>query len=215
MNLNILMNIIKVGVVSSVNAEAGTIRAMFDDKNVVSDELQLLDHEYNIPDIGEQVLCVFLPNGLQQGFCLGSFYSFNNKPIIGDKSTYYKRFDDSTLIKYDKETKQLTITGNILIDGSLTGDVQGEPGPIGPMPGHKWQGTILQFQNPDGSYEIGVNLQGPPGIQGVKGDAGPLGPQGQKGDTGPQGPPGPETYIPVSVSAPSSPTAGSLWFKQI
>lgn len=40
------------------------------------------------------------------------------------------------------------------------------------------------------NVEIGVNVSGPPGIQGPPGDTGPQGPQGDTGPTGPTGPQG-------------------------
>ena len=52
---------------------------------------------------------------------------------------------------------------------------QGEPGPqgekgdqgdIGPMPRHKWIGTKLQFENPDGTWGRLVDLEGPRGPSG-------------------------------------------------
>lgn len=119
-------NLIRVGIVSSINEINGTVRVIFDDKdNMVSDELPLLSFEYNIPEIKEQVVCIFLPNGLQQGFCLGGFYSLINLPPVQNKNIYYKKFDDGTWIEYNKETKALNInaTGSVNIIGDLT--VQG------------------------------------------------------------------------------------------
>lgn len=43
---------------------------------------------------------------------------------------------------------------------------QGPQGPVGPMPDHRWEGTSLQFEQPDGTWGRKVDLQGP------KGDAG-------------------------------------------
>lgn len=49
---------------------------------------------------------------------------------------------------------------------------QGEPGPPGPpgekgdMPRHKWTGTKLQFEKPDGTWGKAVDLQGPKGDPG-------------------------------------------------
>ncbi|WP_297429324.1 phage baseplate assembly protein V [Clostridium sp.] len=129
MNEGTIRNLIRVGIVSSINETNGTVRVIFDDKDdMVSDELQLLNSEYNIPEVKEQVLCLFLPNGLQQGFCLGGFYSFINPPPIQNKNLYYKKFDDGTSIQYDKSTKQLTINsvnkviinGNVQINGNLS-----------------------------------------------------------------------------------------------
>lgn len=55
----------------------------------------------------------------------------------------------------------------------------GAQGPKGDMPGHKWTGTVLAFQDPDGEYADGVDLVGP---QGPAGPAGADGVQGVKGD---------------------------------
>ena len=41
--------------------------------------------------------------------------------------------------------------------------VDGEPGERGLSPGHRWDGTFLSIQNPDGTWpDQGINLQGPP-----------------------------------------------------
>lgn len=44
---------------------------------------------------------------------------------------------------------------------------KGDRGPPGPMPNHKWQGTKLSFQKPDGRYGLAIDLQGPSGSGGV------------------------------------------------
>lgn len=122
MNEGIIRNIVRFGVVSSINEKNGTVRVLFEDKdNMISDELPLLSFEYNMPSIKDQVLCIFLPNGLQQGFCLGSFYSEINLPLVEDKNIYYKKFDDSVSIQYNKDTKQLTInsTNKIIINSNV------------------------------------------------------------------------------------------------
>lgn len=49
---------------------------------------------------------------------------------------------------------------------------RGEPGPVGPMPAHRWKGTQLQFERPDGEWGDAVDLQGdkgPPGRDGIGG----------------------------------------------
>jgi phage baseplate assembly protein V len=120
--IGILKNLIRIGTVSSVNEENGTVRVLFEDKdNMVSDELPLLSYEYDMPDIKDQVLCIFLPNGIEKGFCLGSFYSSVNQPSIRNKNVYYKKFDDGTSIQYNKSTKELTINSEhpININGAV------------------------------------------------------------------------------------------------
>ena len=119
----ILRNLFRTGIVSSVNEKNGTVRVIFDDKdNMVSDELPMLSFEYDMPKAKQQVLCLFLPNGIQQGFCLGAFYSQINPPPVQNKNIYRKMFDDGTYIEYNKETKLLTVKapGNINIIGNLT-----------------------------------------------------------------------------------------------
>lgn len=44
--------------------------------------------------------------------------------------------------------------------------IEGQQGETGPAPKHKWTGTALQFQNPDGSWGKQVNLKGDRGIAG-------------------------------------------------
>lgn len=126
-NIKILIgtfkNLIRIGTVSSVNSENGTVRVIFEDKdNVVSGELPLLSNEYNIPDVKDQVLCIFLPNGISSGFCIGSYYSSVNQPPAKDANIYYKKFSDGTSVQYNKVTKELTINSEKQI--TINGDVK-------------------------------------------------------------------------------------------
>lgn len=65
----------------------------------------------------------------------------------------------------------------------LKGD-QGVKGDKGDKISHQWQGTILKLENPDGTFEAGVDLRG---LKGDKGDVGERGPQGIQGVQGPAG----------------------------
>jgi hypothetical protein len=47
----------------------------------------------------------------------------------------------------------------------------GPPGPPGPIPKHKWTGTKLQFEKPDGKWGKAVDLKGAPGKPGGVGFA--------------------------------------------
>src|SRR5690606_20789694 len=44
---------------------------------------------------------------------------------------------------------------------------QGEKGDPGPMPRHQWVGTALRFELPDSNWGDLVDLQGPPGRNGM------------------------------------------------
>lgn len=78
---NVLENLIRIGQVSSVDASRQMIRATFPDRdNQVSDWLQLvtpplvydLETQLKMPEVGQDVLCLFLGNGLETGYWLGT-----------------------------------------------------------------------------------------------------------------------------------------------
>jgi hypothetical protein len=70
--------------------------------------------------------------------------------------------------------------------------VQGEQGQIGLTPAHEWFGTMLRFENQNGTWGDYTDLVGPQGVPGVQGEPGIQGEQGPQGDQGPQGVPGPQ-----------------------
>lgn len=139
----ILQNIIRVGIVSSHNPENATVKVIFPDKdNTVSYDLSVLmaqtekNKDYFIPDIGEQVLCLFLPNGIEEGFVIGSIYSNKNKPPVTDANKRHIKFEDGTWVEYDRGNSTLTVSavgdikiisatninieGNVSVDGNIT-----------------------------------------------------------------------------------------------
>jgi phage baseplate assembly protein V len=138
----VLKNLVRVGRVSSINSANATVRVVFEDReNMVSYDLPVIvrqsmsNKEYWMPDVGEQVLCLFLPNGNAQGFCLGSFYSDEDQPPVDDPNKWHVRFEDGTSIEYDRDshtltadvkgavniiaTEGVTITGNLQVNGSI------------------------------------------------------------------------------------------------
>lgn len=141
-------NMIRYGKVSSVNAAAHTVRVAFADKGgVVSHALPVMvpgslkNKHYCLPDVGEDVVCLFLPNGIQRGFVLGSFYNLNNTPPVSSADKEHVTFGDGSTVEYDRASHALTvnsvgtvnvtaangvnITGNVTVDGSIhtSGDV--------------------------------------------------------------------------------------------
>lgn len=117
----LIRNLIRVGDVSTVDATAGTVEVVFADRdNAVSGPLPCMSSEYNLPAVGDQVLCLFLGNGIEQGFCLGSFYSDVNPPPATNKEMYKKKIDDDVFFEVDKNTKELTIKATkVIINGEL------------------------------------------------------------------------------------------------
>ena len=134
--LALVRNLIRVGKINAVNAVDGTVDVLFEDRdNQVMSDLPLMAFEYDIPEIGQQALCLFLGNDIERGFCLKTFYSDVHLPPVSDKNIYRKQFDDGTFIEYKKDSSELliqaskpvTIKGNFNVQGNIaaTGTVRG------------------------------------------------------------------------------------------
>lgn len=116
-----LNDLIKIGEVSSIDPAKGTARVVFDDDDsIVSYDLPvlqrntLLSKDFHSPDIGEDVLCLFLPSGPEEGFVIGSFYAGEVSPPEQTEKRRTTVFEDGTVVQYDKESHTLTI----LIEGT-------------------------------------------------------------------------------------------------
>lgn len=128
MDTNFIKNIIRIGRVSSIDVNTNTARVAFSDKDdLVSGNLMIVnrgsmvDKDYWIPDIDEQVLCLMQPNasgkGLNDGFILGSFFSAEDPQQESSADVRAIKFSDGTVVKHDRKTGNLTInaTGDISI----------------------------------------------------------------------------------------------------
>lgn len=105
----LLNRLIRIGEVSSIDPAKGTARVVFDDEDsLVSYDLAVLqrntfkNHDYAMPDVGEDVLCIFLPNGEEDGFIVGSFYAGEVTPPENDGNKRTVVFDDESKITYDR-----------------------------------------------------------------------------------------------------------------
>jgi phage baseplate assembly protein V len=123
--------LVRVGVVVSTNFAAATARVQFGDADdLVSYDMQIVfpktskDKFYNMPDTGDQVVCLFLPNGLEQGFILGSVYSTVDVPPVQSPDKDHITYSDGTVIEYDRAAHVLTAnvqgTATIQSTGLLT-----------------------------------------------------------------------------------------------
>lgn len=74
--------LIRVGNVSSINPAKGSARITFPDTNTVSNELPVMKAAWPV-ELDEQVVCLFLPTGLAQGFILGAYYTESDPPPGG------------------------------------------------------------------------------------------------------------------------------------
>jgi len=111
-NLNKLIN---VGIVSSVDYEKATVRVNHLDRDVVSGPLSVLQPRtqgnkgYSMPEIGEQVLCLFMPqNRFIDGFVMGSIYNKQDVPQ-GAKGLKSFSWSDGSYVKYDENSKKMEV----------------------------------------------------------------------------------------------------------
>lgn len=111
-----LTDLIRIGKVSSINAEKATATITFEDRDdIVSGDLQIVvpctqDNKfYYMPDIGERVRVIFDPEAPSKGCILGSYYADNRLPPVGNPDKVYINFKDETLIEYDRKLHTLTI----------------------------------------------------------------------------------------------------------
>ena len=112
----IVSNIVRVGTVSSLMPDKGIARVEIHDADgLVSYDLPILypktqdDKYYWMPDIGEHVVCVFLPSGFEQGFIIGSIYSQSDKVPVPDRDKAHIKFSDGTTIEYDRKIHKLEV----------------------------------------------------------------------------------------------------------
>lgn len=112
----VLRNIVRDGVVSSVDDAAGTARVAFSDQSgVVSYDLRVMqrnthkNQDYAMPDVGEQVLCLFLPVGVEAGFILGSFYGRDTERPANTRDIRATVYEDGTRVEYNRESHALTV----------------------------------------------------------------------------------------------------------
>jgi len=122
-------DVVKVGNISDIFPEEGMARVTFPDRdNMTSGKLQILyrGQDYYMPSVGDQCLCLFLGNGMEDGFILGTLYSINNKPNTSGQIVRKVQFGDGGYIEYSqgdlkiKTAKNISVIGNVVVDGSIT-----------------------------------------------------------------------------------------------
>lgn len=80
-----MQDIVRVGLISSVNREAGTARVYYPDREATTAELPLFSGwgETAFPAPGEQAAVIHLSNDTSSGIILGRFYDETAPPQAG------------------------------------------------------------------------------------------------------------------------------------
>lgn len=109
-----IRHLARVGLVVSSDPDAGTVRVQLGDAdNLVSYDLPVLQRQtlrtkdYSIPDVGEQVLCAFLPFGIEQGFVLGAMFSRADAVPVADQDKRHTDFGDGSWVQYDRAAHRM------------------------------------------------------------------------------------------------------------
>lgn len=115
--LDFINDLIRIGEVSSIDPAKGTARVVFDDDDgTVSYDLPILQRntldtkDFNMVNVGEDVLCLFLPTGTEAGFIIGSFYAGEIELPESSENKRTTLFKDGTRITYDMAEHRLTAT---------------------------------------------------------------------------------------------------------
>lgn len=127
-----LEGLIRIGEVTSVNPEKLTARVTFDDDDgMTSFDLPILqrntmkNRDYASVDIGEDVVCVFLPSGVEEGFIIGTLYAGEITPPQSSQNVRMVEFEDGTVLKYDRSAHKLSasVVGDVEVTASGKADI--------------------------------------------------------------------------------------------
>ena len=126
-------SLIKLGEISSIDPGRGTASVVFDDEDgLVSYDLPVLqrntlkNHDFAMPDIGEDAIVLFFGEGQEDGVIIGSIYAGEVTPPESTENRRTVVFDDDTRVCYDRQEHKLTVTieGTEIVfnrqDGSIT-----------------------------------------------------------------------------------------------
>lgn len=114
--------ILMVGKISAINEQEGTARVLLEDKDeMTTKEIPLLFLHtlgmkvYAMPEIGEEVLCLFLSNGLEEGFILGSYYNEPTPPPVKDKQIKIIQFPNGDFVKYQDGKMEVKASKEVIL----------------------------------------------------------------------------------------------------
>ncbi|MCW9548008.1 phage baseplate assembly protein V [Klebsiella oxytoca] len=118
--LHYLLDLVRVGNVVSTNNDRKSVRVQFPDlDNVVSHDLRMIFRRASkdqdsggLPDIGDQVVCLYLPSGDETGFVLGSVYSEQDRPPADSgQSKVFHWTAGGASVSLDRESGALVASG--------------------------------------------------------------------------------------------------------
>lgn len=110
-----MQDIVRVGLISSVNRTAGTARVYYPDREATTAELPLFSGwgETAFPEPGDQVVVIHLSNDTSSGIILGCFYDETAAPQAD--VDYWKQLGKRAYIK-EKDGQLVVYAGNLVLE---------------------------------------------------------------------------------------------------
>lgn len=160
---------IHIGIISSVDYQAGTVRAKIPDMDdfitgplIVFQGRTRNTKDYNMPEIDEMGLVILLPHGGSHGFYIGSGYSKNvSAPEGAGKGKRIVIFDDGTKVEYDKVAHKLVVecVGSVAVTTAENMDFTAKKMTLKGTGGIVLDGEVTHnnggYTNPNGDVKAG------------------------------------------------------------
>jgi phage baseplate assembly protein V len=143
----LLERVIRVGVVSARYPDDGAVQVDFRDAGpdgAPSWDCPVLqpkthaDKAYWMPDVGERVVVLSLPQGREQGLVVGAFYNEKDSVPVSSNDKAQITFEDGTAVFYDRSANELRVDavgeinifcdGDALVESTGTATVRGQSG---------------------------------------------------------------------------------------
>lgn len=110
-------NIFMQGIVAEVVGSRARVK--FEDRDdMLSAPLQVIqmftgeNKSIRMPDLGEKVVCIFLPTGLEDGYIIGSVYIDGNNPPAANNAI---QFSDGSTISFSNGTMNINMVSSVNI----------------------------------------------------------------------------------------------------
>ena len=126
----IVRSMIRKGTVCAVDPKTMSVKVEFSEKDgLPSPFLPVLcqgaggNKCYWLPDIGDQVVCLYEANdkNASSGWVLGTYFTEAHPPQVADAEIRCLDFGDGSFMEFNRSNGSLTIqcTGNIVINGKM------------------------------------------------------------------------------------------------
>lgn len=91
-----MSSVVRIGSVSKVNYEDGTIEVTYEDRaDSVTDEICMVSNAmYRMPVVGKLVCVLHNSDSQEMGTCIGTIWNEDNKPVEGKKGRYRHDYND-------------------------------------------------------------------------------------------------------------------------